>query len=502
MNTENNMQVSRQTNTRAAKAGARALAVTAIVLVALILLNVLVALLPATITHFDTTSNRLYSIGSVTKEFLSTLEEDVIVYVICDKGTAALMPRAVLDLYEANSKHVKIKPVDPISDAELLADYGDFSSATNYSMIVVSDRRYSVVDFADCQYYKVEGLGMVPAEQYAQLLANAEALYYYYNYYGIDLTAATPYFALEDALTDAIEYVTAPVIPALHVLDSSADMGKYLTDFIGMVQPEYEVLPLDGTDAIPDHTAPLLIYAPEQDISVQTAEMIADFVQKGGHLMLITAPHNVSMPNLMSLVSAFGLSPMEGALREGNANNFDGEASRLLPNVNTEHEITVPLINSGYSAPLMPDAHGIAVAQTLPEGVSVTRLFTTSNSAYTIAHDGTEQTAGEVAVGIAAEHQTTGAKLFWLSSSAALSDELINAEGSKACASYYATFGMIWQSESYVSKLPVIEPIDVSQDTVSPDAPAVIAWSAVLVLILPLCVLVPGIVVKVRRSRQ
>lgn len=502
MNTENNMQVSQQKNTRAAKAGARALIVTAIVLVALILLNLLVALLPATLTQLDTTSNHLYSISSVTKNFLALLEEDVTVYVICEKGTAALMPRALLELYEANSKHVKVKLVDPVSDAELLADYGDFSSATNYSMIVVSDRRYSVVDFADCQYYKVEGLGMVPSDQYAQLLANAEALYYYYTYYGIDLTAATPYFAPEGALTDAIEYVTAPVIPTLHVLDDSAEMGSYLTGFIDLVQPEYATLPSDSTDAIPDHTAPLLIYAPEQDISVQTAEMIAEFVQKGGHLMLITAPHNVSMPNLMSLVTVFGVSPMEGVLCEGNANNFDGDVSRLLPNVNTEHDITAPLVQSGYSAPLLPNAHGIAVAQTLPEGISVTSLFTTSNSAYTVAPDGTEQTVGEVAVGIAAEHQTTGAKLFWLSSSDALSDELIDAEGTKACASYYATFGMIWQSESYDSKLSAIEPIDVSQDTVLLEAPAVIAWSVVLVLIVPLCVLVPGIVVKVRRSRQ
>ncbi len=502
MNTERNVRLSQKKNGRAAKRAARSLITTAVLLAALIVLNLLLALLPATLTQLDTTPNKLYSISSVTKNFLASLEEDVTVYVMCEKGAAALMPRAVLELYEAAGKHVRVKLVDPVADVELLADYGDFSSVTNYSMLVVSDRRTAVVDFADCQYYNVTGLGMIPAEQYLQLASNSQALLYYYYSYGIDLTAATPYFALEDALTSAIEYVTAPVVPTLCVLNDSAGMGSYLTELIGMVQPEYSVLSLDGTEAVPAYVSSLLIYAPEQDITAQTAECIVQYLQNGGSVMLLTSPENTQMPHLMSVAAALGLTPVEGALYEGNANNFDGDASRLLPSINAEHDITYPLVSYGYGSPLLPDAHGIAVADALPENVSATSLFTTSSSAYTVAEEGREVTVGAVSVGAVAQNTTTGAKLFWLPSTAALSDELITAEGTGASAAYFVTTAVLWQSKTYQSTLEAVEPIDVSQDTVLLDAPAVIAWSVVLVLIVPLCVLVPGIAVRVKRNRK
>lgn len=487
---------------RARKGDRRALVVVAIALVALLLVNLVIAWLPASLTQADTTENDLYTISPVTKRFLRALDEDVTVYVICPKGTPALMPCALLDRYEAASKHLKVKILDPVADAEFLADYGSVAAMTDYSMIVESDRRYSVIDFADGQYYYVEGIGLMPGDQYMQLASNPEALYYYYYYYQIDLTAATPYFALESAITKAVEYVTAPVIPTLHVLENSAPMGSYLTDMIALVQPEYGTTALDGAAIDPATAVPLLIYAPEQDISAQTAQSIQKYLQSGGNVLLVTSPENVAMPNLMSVPAAFGLAPMAGVLHEGNANNFDGEDTRLLPTVNAEHDITYTLANQGYGAPLMPRAHGIVADATLPEGVSVTPLFTTSSSAYTLAADGSEASVGAVAVGIAAENTATGGKLFWLSSADALSDALITAEQTKASAPYYVTMAMIWQSKAYASTLDAIEPIDVSQKSVLPDAPAVIAWSVVLVLAVPLAILVPGIVVKIRRSKK
>lgn len=488
---------------RARKGDHRALAIVAIAAVVLLLLNLLVALLPASLTQADTTENELYSISPVTRRFLRALDEDVTVYVICEGGMAELMPRALLDRYEAASRHVKVKIVDPVADAEFLADYGSVASMTNYSMVIESDRRYSIIDYGNCQYYYVEGLGYLLPDEYSSYYS------YYYGYfdqiketYGIDLTAVTPCLALESALTQAIEYVTAPVIPTLHVLKDSAPMGSYLTDMIAMMQPEYATLALDGTASVPTHAVPLLIYAPEQDISAQTAQSIIAYLQNGGSVMLVTSPESTSMTNLMSVPAAFGLAPVEGVLCEGNANNFDGEATRLVPTVNAEHDVTYSLVNGGYGAPILPDAHGIVADATLPEGVSVTNLFTTSNTAYTIAADGSEVNVGTVAVGVAAENTTTGAKLFWLPSADALSDALITAEGTKASAPYYTTMAMLWQSEPYESTLDAIEPVDVSQDVVLLDAPTVIAWSVFLVLLVPLAVLVPGIVVRIKRNRK
>ena len=82
---------------RARKGDHRALAIVAIAAVVLLLLNLLVALLPASLTQADTTENELYSISPVTRRFLRALDEDVTIYVICEGGTAELMPRMALN---------------------------------------------------------------------------------------------------------------------------------------------------------------------------------------------------------------------------------------------------------------------------------------------------------------------------------------------------------------------------------------------------------------------
>ena len=55
---------------------------------AAVLLNMLVVELPLRFTSFDVTSNRLYSLTDETKKMMSSLEEDIKLYVLANEKQA------------------------------------------------------------------------------------------------------------------------------------------------------------------------------------------------------------------------------------------------------------------------------------------------------------------------------------------------------------------------------------------------------------------------------
>ena len=477
-------------------ASARALVTVAVVLVALLLLQLVVSLIPAARRQVDTTPNGVYSVSSVTKRFLASRTEPVTIYVVCENGKMEIMPRVLLDHYAATGIDVVV--LDPQKDADKLATYG-ISSPANYTMIVESARRFTSFDLSSTQYYYVDSIGQVSVSQYAQMLAYADL---YQAYYGLDVTVATPYFALESTLTGAVEYVTLPSIPHLHVLTSNGarELCDTAIEMLNQVAVEYETLDLSVDATIPEDASPLLICAPTQDLSDTVTQAVRAYLQGGGELLLVTSPANVSMPNLMSLAADYGLAPLSDAvLSEGNANNFYESATTIVPTVNTQHDITYSVSSSGYT-PVMPNTHGITVASATPEGVTATVLLSTSSSAYAVDANGTEQDVGTVALGVVAENTLNASKLVWYSSADAFSEETAN-EISPASL-YYLLLTVSWETEPYTSSLATISPVDMSETTVMLSAPAVIGWAVALVLIVPLCVLIPAIVVRVRRGRR
>ena len=83
-------------NRTAFQGGAYALSITAVVLAILIVLNVLVSALPSSLTKFDISATKLYSITSNTKVVVNALEEDVTIYWIVQSGEEDVLTPGML----------------------------------------------------------------------------------------------------------------------------------------------------------------------------------------------------------------------------------------------------------------------------------------------------------------------------------------------------------------------------------------------------------------------
>ena len=94
-------------------------------------------------------------------------------------------------------------------------------------------------------------------------------------------------------------------------------------------------------EAVPDHTAILVVAGPRRPVITEEQERIHDYVEKGGHLLLLIDPD--TQADLNPLLKQWGLGVGPGALVDLQDRLAQGDLTSLLVRTFTEHEITQDL---------------------------------------------------------------------------------------------------------------------------------------------------------------
>ena len=102
-----------ENNRVAFRGGSYALILSAVVLAILIIINILVSALPATLTKYDISSSKLYSITSNTKAVVNALEDDVTIYWIVQSGMEDEVIENLLEKYDSLSDKIQIVKKTP-----------------------------------------------------------------------------------------------------------------------------------------------------------------------------------------------------------------------------------------------------------------------------------------------------------------------------------------------------------------------------------------------------
>lgn len=484
---------------RATRVGSWTVAMVLILLAVLVVVNLLVAALPSSWTRLDISATGIYTIGATTEKYVSSLQRDVNIIVVT-QGQVSDILQTFLGRYTALSSRIKINTVDPVENPKFLENYSEITSSGNY-IVVESDLRYTVVDISSLEYVYINGIGTsISVEEYNTLIGNANAVAYYAQY-GVDLYDATSYFAGEKAITSAIEYVVTEKVPHLYVLAGHGEgaLPAEVVDMFDNALLEHEDLTLAAGDGVPDDASCVIIYAPQNDLTENALTALSDYVDGGGNLMLMTTPDVADMPNLMRLMEKFGASATTGGmLYEGNANQYVKVPHVLLPKANTQHEVTY-MLASNYPYMVMPNSHGILLAETLPENVKATQLLNASD-AYITQADGKTTDFGAVALGVALENSSTGSKVLWYGSADAFSDASTATYGANAI--YYAAISAYWLNDGYTSTLTALAPVDMTEAPLTVSAMAAFVLGGVLTLVVPLGCIAGGVVVWARRRKR
>ena len=466
----------RARNKNALRGGSYSLLISAVVLAILIAVNVFASALPANLTQYDISSSQLYSITSNTKVVVNALKEDVTIYWIVQSGEEDDIIENLLSRYESLSDHIKVVKRNPDVYPTFAEQYTD-EQVENNSLVVECGDRSRYISYSD--------IYITETNMYS----------YYY----------TTSFDGEGAITSAIDYVVSEDLPQMYVLEGhgEAELPSTFSDQLEKENIETTTLSLLNVDEIPEEADCILIYAPSSDISEEEKEMLSSYVEGGGKLMVIAGPtEDGVLTNLYSLLEDYGVTTSEGIVVESDRNYYAFQAPYvLLPTIGSS-EITDSLIEENYYV-LMPISQGMTVG-TAPDGVTVTELLTTSDTAFSkvAGYDLTtyEWEEGDIdgpfALAVSIENESEG-QIVWFSSSVFLED-MYNAysSGANANLAMNALSSLVGEREamSIRSKSLNYNYLTISDSTSS-------LLRVMMIGVFPLAYLGVGVCVVVRRRR-
>lgn len=461
-------------NRTAFRGGTYALSITAVVLAILVVLNVLVSALPSSLTKLDISATKLYSITSNTKVVVNALEEDVTIYWIVQSGEEDDVIENLLSKYESLSDHINVVKKNPDVYPTFAEQYTN-ETVQNNSLVVECGERSRFIGYDDI---------------YIQ-----EADIYSYTY--------STSFDGEGAITSAIDYVVTDDLPQLYVLEGHGEqeLPQNFKEQIEKENIETNTLSLLTVDEVPEDADAILIYGPSSDLSEEEVDMLYEYAEDGGKLMVIAGPtEDGILENLYSLLENYDVETCEGIVVEGNRDSYTMQPYVLLPEMSS-HEITDSLIEENYY-PNMPISQGMIIND---ESGAVTPLLTTSSESFSkiAGYDLTtyEKEEGDVdgpfAVALSIDCSNEG-QIVWFSSAAFL-DDMYNAlsSGSNSDLAMNALSSLIGESEAMAirSKSLNYNYLSITDSTAS-------LLKTLMIGVFPLTYLGVGVFVILKRRRE
>ena len=472
--------------------------------VVLLALGVVSVFLPRKCTTIDMTSDKLYSFSDVTQRFLTSLDEEVTIYVI-DSNMADKRFEDYIGRYASLSDKIKLEYVNSTEDqnvAALLSEYG-YSASTPvsaYSLLISSAKRNYFMDYLNLFSYSNEALGfegLSPTyyNYYLQLFSSSAD----YADYLVSLATDTQMMIhAEDMLNQMIEYVTADVIPQPYFVtghgeDSTTDGNlAALLSYYGYAYGVYDIT--SGAD-IPADASCIVINAPTEDYTAAEADRILAYLKSGGHMLFIASSENASMPNVKSITEYYGFTLTSDTVLE-NKKAEEGEEvtvnATLTITLNIDHDVFATV--GANTVSLVPPT-AIRISDTLRPAQLVTPLLTSTSEAY--IKDSEAKAPFTLGVAVEEESDAGNTKMVCLATASSINtDELTQA------AITLPVCALSWMSEGFTNTVSEVAPKIYQDKPISIEQKQGLYFGAVFGIIVPAALIGIGVVLTKNRKKR
>ncbi len=357
------------------KYGSVATVITIVVVAIIVLINVIISMFGNRMNlKVDLTSDSIFEISDVSKDYLKTLNQDVEIVALCDElifqtsdNIYYKQAYEVLQKYTVNSDKISLKFVDMTKDPTYANRYSELYKGTisEYSIVISTANRIRVISIND--------------------LYNSEINYQTYSY---EITSSKA----EQVLTSAVMYVTDANPLSAVVL--SADTASGSTDNVASLltangfDVEY-INPL--TDAIPMGADMLVIDSPTNDFSAEVIEQLYAFMENGGkygkNMIYLASYAQNDTTNIDAFLAEWGIKIEKSVLAESNAQNLASSTSPYA----LRNYIVSNDYSENVSQPTLPVISYTACPITLlfekQTNVSTVPLLTTDTTAYAVTNE-------------------------------------------------------------------------------------------------------------------
>lgn len=294
-----NNKVISQFKTRNFKVGSIATALTLIVTILIIVVNLIVQQLTDRFNlSLDLTQNKIFSLTDQSIEFIKNLDKGVEIILLSDETAFAktnsyfAQAITVLKKYDQNSDKIKLTYVDPVKNPMYLNEYKD-KNLTENSIIVKSGDKYKIITVQDI--FEIQN-----------------------SYYGSSITGSKA----EQELTSAIVYVTSERQTKIAMLNGYGEQDS--TAFKELLKKNnFNVIDVSLlTEDIPEDTSLAIIYGSERDFDISSIDKLEKFLLKGNKNIVYALNINQKeSANINAFLERHNIKIKEGLVYETNMQN-------------------------------------------------------------------------------------------------------------------------------------------------------------------------------------
>lgn len=355
---------SKLSKSKSLKYGSYSIIMTAIVVALAIVANLLVDL---TELKWDLTPEKLYSIGDETFKILDSLDKDIEIIGLFDDSKIndnvdLKEIDEMLNQYEKRSDRIKVKYIDPDKNPGIYKelDPDELKNISAYDFVVRCGNKIKVVKYYDMFEYT-----------------------YSSDYLNRYVTGSK----IEPAVTGAIKYVTAEYTPAIYFLSGHSERSldseyTIVKEFLDRNNFEVKELNLLTEDKVPDNAEIVVVISPQKDLSAAEREKLMDYLDNGGHAIMIFDPisQDPDLTYFQSILEGYGVSLNYDIVNENEQYMYyPNSPTALIPSIKST-DISSDLVNAGIPL-LFPDSRSINILKNTKEYIEVTPVIVTSDKA-------------------------------------------------------------------------------------------------------------------------
>lgn len=477
------------------KIGAYSTVVSIVVIAAAVIVNMIVNALPSKFTKFDATGIGIYDLSDDTRSIISDVNEKISLYLVAIKGNEDNTLLEFLNRYSQINDNIKVETIDPAVKPSFTSDNGtahNLSQMRANSVIAVGTNRDFEIAYSDI--YPVE----YTEEDYNTYYTTGQ------------MPSGTQKFAGEQAVTAAIDNITSTDLPLVYMLSghNEIQIGESLAKYIETDNYVTETLNLmTGDGKVPDDADCVVINNPASDISENELESLKSYVDAGGKIVLVTSfnQEGTVYTNLHALESYYGMEAIDGLVMEQSPSNYYQSQYWIVPNIDTSNDITSEM--TGYNV-LLPVSEGFKISEELREGVSVSKLLTTSGSAFTATLNESKINVdnhlydGVCVLGakadVTTDDESVKGSFVWYSSYAITDDQMDSYVSGSNSSLFLKTLGTLCDKKASVS----IAAKAMNNDTLVLSEGSINMWSTLLTVIVPLIIVVGGFLIWNSRRKR
>ena len=343
-----------------------------LVLCVVVLVNMLASRLPESVRKVDVSDNKIYEITDTSKKLLKKLDQKVTVTVYAEKSSTDERIRTFLNKYQALSKNVTVKWVDPVlHPAELTKN-----NVSENSIVVAC-----------------KDTGKSDTVTFDEILVTDA-----YAYYTTGSTDATQ-FDGEGQLTSAINYVTNDSQNKVYYTTGHGEsaFSSSVQDQLDKNNVSAEELNLLMTSEIPDDCDLLIMNGISADITEEEKNQIESYMKTGDDVILLLGNIEGDVPNLDALLTEYGMQRVNGYIADMDR-CYQGNYYYIFPVISGDSDLM-----NGMSTQMVMMVNAQGMELTDPERDTIT---TTSSNGYAVTEDSQEK--GTYVLGAIAEETIEG----------------------------------------------------------------------------------------------